>query len=64
MKVKISREAMTQITTEVYQAKNGSVVLNWGDGVVVLDEKQANYIANDLDILDVGDYRKFYNKDK
>lgn len=60
MKIKVEKERMTQITTEVYQAKNGGVYLNWGNDAILLNEKQANIIANDLDLLDVSDYNKFY----
>lgn len=62
MKIIVKKEKMTKIETEVYQGKNGGIYINWGNNAMLLPEEFANTIANDLDILDTEDYRKFYNQ--
>lgn len=50
-----------EITTEVYQAKNGGIFLNWGNTTIKLSEDDANVVADGIPSIDRDSYQKFYN---
>jgi len=49
-----------EIQSEVYQAKNGSFILNWGNDIILLNRKQSEGIAYDMPCFDKDKYNEFY----
>jgi hypothetical protein len=59
MKIK-EKGDMLEITTEVYQAKNGGVFLNWGNKAVQLSKEDAEVVADDIPEIDREKYKDYY----
>ncbi len=55
------KNGMLKIETEIYQARNGSLVMNFGNKIIILEEKIADIIARDVPDFDEILYHKFYN---
>lgn len=54
---------MLEITTEVYQAKNGGIFLNWGNTIIKLSKDDAEVIADDIPHIDRDLYQNYYKVD-
>lgn len=61
MKIK-EKNGMLEITTDIFQAKNGGVFMNFGNGVIKIDKFYADIIARDIPEFDEEQYHKFYKK--
>ncbi len=61
MKIKVNGD-MLNITTEVYQAKNGGIFMNWGNTVIKLSKDDAEVVADDIPNIDRDAFVKFYIK--
>jgi len=61
MKIKYDENNILNITSTVYQTKKGALILNWGTGYIILDERQADKIAYDIKGIDIDTYNDFYN---
>lgn len=51
---------MTKIETEIFQAKNGSIRINFGNDTLEVPKNLADKIAHDVIDFDIDDYNKFY----
>ena len=61
MKVTKKTDEILEITTTIYQARNGAIMLNWGKSHFALDQKFAENIATEFKDFDCNAYNKFYN---
>jgi hypothetical protein len=52
---------LIEITTEIYQAKNGGIFMNFGNTVIKLSKDDAEIVAYDIPNFDLEQYKKFYN---
>jgi len=52
------------ITTNIYQARSGAIMINWGNGTIILKEEDAEKIVYDLEDFSIDDYRNYYNGNK
>jgi urocanate hydratase len=62
MTKKVINNGSVQVTTFVYQARNGALFLDWGNTVIKLEKDYADNIAYDIPDFDVDQYNKFYGK--
>jgi hypothetical protein len=53
---------MLEITTEVYQATNGGLFLNWGNTSIKLEKEYAENIAYDIPNFDVDLFNEYYSQ--
>jgi hypothetical protein len=49
------------VETVIYQAKNGSVYLDWGNTVIKLSKDDAESICFDIPDFDVDDFNRYYS---
>ena len=61
MIVKQNDDGTTEITTTVYQAKNGGIYINWGKKSYPLEKERAEILAWDIQDFDNEKYVEFYN---
>jgi len=62
MKIKPNLEnSNIEISSEVYQARDGSFRLNWGKEVILLNKQEAEIITWDMPDFDQEKYNEFYN---
>lgn len=52
------------IETNIYQAGNGAVYINWGNTVIKLEEDYADSIARDIPDFDNDAYNNYYITNK
>ncbi len=64
MKIIIKKGKMTKIETELFQAKDGSVRINFSSGTVIIPKILADNVAIDIDDFDEDDYLSFYGEVK
>lgn len=57
---KTHKEGMLHITTEVYQAKNGGIFMNWGNTVIKLSKDDAEIVAYDIPDFDINSFKIHY----
>ena len=60
MKIK-EKNGQLEITTSIYQGRNGAIYLNWGNKTIKLEKDYADTIARDIPDFDNEQYNKFYN---
>lgn len=60
MRIQEKGEGIIEITTEVYQARNGGIFMNWGNTIIKLGKDDADIIARDIPNFDNEQYNKFY----
>ena len=60
MKIINKNGEMTKIETEVFQAKNGAIRVNFGDGTLEIPYFLADKIAYDIKDFDKSLYIKYY----
>lgn len=48
------------IDTDIYQACNGAIFMNWGNTVMKLEKDYAEYVAYDIPNFSVEDFNKYY----
>ena len=53
---------MLEVTTEVYQARNGGIFLNWGNTVIKLSKDDAEVVADSIPEIDREQYSKHYTQ--
>ncbi len=58
----IERGDFLEITTEVYQARNGGVYIGFGNNCIELSSDNADIIADYISNIDREKYREHYNK--
>lgn len=63
MKIK-EKGDMLEVTTEVYQAKNGGIFVNWGNTVIKLSKDDAEVIADSIPEIDREKYNEHYGSKK
>lgn len=51
---------MLNVTTEIYQAKNGAVFMNFGRTIIKLERDQADIVAYDIPDFSVDDFNNYY----
>jgi hypothetical protein len=51
---------MLEVTTEVYQAKNGGIFINWGNTVIKLSKDDAEVVADSIPNIDREAYSSHY----
>jgi hypothetical protein len=61
MKLRIKNSQLF-VETNVYQAKNGAIYLNWGNTVIKLDKDYADNLAYEIPDFDLESYKKYYSK--
>lgn len=59
MRIKVKGDLL-EVTTEVFQARNGAVFMNWGNTVIKLSEDDANVVADDVPGIDREAYVNYY----
>ncbi|MEA3430173.1 MAG: hypothetical protein U9R08_02790 [Nanoarchaeota archaeon] len=59
MKIK-EKNGLLEITTTVYQAKNGALYINWGNRTIQLTKDEADIVCYNLKDFNVDDFKKFY----
>lgn len=65
MKIKTNKnDTFVTIETEIYQARNGSLIMNWGNKIIILNQEEAEVIAFDINDFDIDSYNKFYKLKK
>lgn len=63
MRIKPSVEnSNIEVSSEVYQAKDGGFRLNWGKGIILLKKQEAEIIAWDMPNFDQSKYNEFYER--
>lgn len=62
MKLKINKSGMLEITTTIYQAKNGAVYLDLGNTVLKLDKDYADRFSYEIPDFDHDQYSNYYIK--
>ncbi len=62
MKLKLTKNNQLEVSTIVYQAKNGGIFLDWGNTVIKLDKDYADNLAYDIPDFNQDDYNNFYSK--
>lgn len=63
MKLKV-KDGQLEVTTNVYQAKNGAVYLDWGNTVIKLGKDDAENLCYEIPDFSVDDFKKFYSLTK
>ena len=60
MKIK-AKDGILEVTTNVYQAKNGAIFINWANTVIKLTKDEAEGIARDIPDFNQDDFIRYYN---
>lgn len=60
MKLINKKSEMTKIETEIFQARNGSIRINFGNGTIEIPKFLADNIVYDIKDVDIDSYKKFY----
>ena len=55
---------MTKIETEIFQARNGAIKVNFGDGTLEIPYFLADNIAFDIKDFDKDLYNQYYEKNR
>jgi len=61
MKIKENKNGITEITTEVFQACNGAIFLNWKNTKIKLEKDDASIIANDIKNFSIENFNNYYS---
>jgi hypothetical protein len=59
MKIKV-KDNQLLVETNIYQAKNGAIYLDWGNTVIKLEKDYADNVARDIPDFNQEDYIKYY----
>jgi hypothetical protein len=59
MRLKV-KDGQLLVETNIYQAGNGAVYLNWSNTVIKLEKDFADSIAYDIPGFDIDSYNKYY----
>lgn len=60
MKLKINKSGTLEITTTIYQAKNGAVYIDFGNTVLKLEKDYAGILCYEIPDFDLDMYLNYY----